>query len=110
MRIVNRVAISVVPKEPFMAWMRAIAGNAPEADASADEFATIYLVDERDVFDPQKLLRKHYAMIFEEQLDSWHRDETAWPSRRTFAMFCKWFDATVAEMVWDLGKQPLEAE
>jgi hypothetical protein len=56
------------------------------------------------------LIRKHYALIFEEQLNSWHRDETAWPSRRTFAMFGEWFEAKIADMVWDLGKKPLETD
>ena len=110
MRNVNRIAISVAPREPYMAWAQAIAGNDAGAHASADAFTSIYLVEAPDVFDPERLLRRHNARIFEEQLNSWNRDETAWPKRRTFKMFSEWFKATIADMVWDLGKGPVEAD
>jgi hypothetical protein len=110
MKIVNRIAISVTPREPYMAWARAIAGGSAGAAASAEAFTSVYLVEAPDRFDPQQLIRKHHALIFEEQLSSWHRDESVWPSRRTFVMFSEWFEAKITEMVWDLGKQPLEAD
>jgi hypothetical protein len=41
-------------------------------------------------------------------LNSWHRDETAWPRRR-IAMFREWFDANVVDMV-GLDRGPIEAD
>ena len=110
MKSVNRLAIAVTPREPYLAWARAISDGSAAVDAMAESFTSVYLVDEPDVFDPDRLIRKHYALIFEEQLNSWHRVESCWPKHRILAMFREWFDAKVVDMVWDLGRGPIEAD
>ena len=110
MKTINRIAIIVTPGEPYWTWARAISDDAAIVDAVADGCTSAHLVEAPDAFEPDHLIRKHFGMIFEEQLDSWHRDETAWPRRRTEAMFREWFNAKVVDMVWDLGRGPIEVD
>jgi hypothetical protein len=88
----------------------ATSGEPSVVEAASESFPSIYLVNEPNEFDPDRLIQKHFAMIFEEQLNSWHRDESIWPKRRTLAMFQEWFEAKVIDMVWDLGQGPIEAD
>lgn len=110
MKSLNRLAIIVTPREPYWVWARGIDADARDAGRSPDEYSTVYLVETPDEFEPEELIEQHFAAIFEEQLHSWHRDESRWPQRRTEAMFREWFDCRVSELVWDLGRTRLKAE
>ncbi len=54
-----------------------------------------------------KVIRRHYVEIFEEQLHSWHRIKNRWPASRSLRMFREWFSADVIDMVWDLSGSPI---
>src|SRR5262245_53015980 len=110
MKSINRIAIAVKPRDPYLAWARAIDDRAASFELSVDEFASIYLVEATDAFESEQLIRKHYAAIFEKQLNAWHRDAAKWPNRRTEAMFREWFDSKVVEMIWDLGRSQIITE
>jgi hypothetical protein len=107
---VNRLAIVASSRMPYLEWARATSGDPSVVEAASEPFPSIYLVNEPNEFDPDRLIQKHFAMIFEEQLNSWHRDESIWPKWRTLAMFKEWFEAKVIDMVWDLGQGPIEAD
>jgi hypothetical protein len=110
MKLVNRMAIVVRPKEPYCAWARSLDAEAPTGCMAVGAFCNVYLVDEGDIQHPEKVLRRHYADIFVEMLASWYRDESTWPARRTLTLFQEWFEAEVVEMVFDLSQRPLELD
>jgi hypothetical protein len=65
----------------------------------------VYLIgDVSDVFpfDRDVIAQPYFTAIFEEELNSWHRRESEWPSRRTYETFLEWFDVEVHSMVLDL--------
>ncbi|MFO0804410.1 MAG: hypothetical protein U0791_14965 [Gemmataceae bacterium] len=107
MRSINRFAIVVTAREPCRAWARSCPDASFTDDEVDDAFASVYLIDECE---PDRVIRRHYAKIFEEQLNSWHRDEAFWPPRRTEAMFRDWFEFRVVDMVLDVGRRPIEAD
>jgi hypothetical protein len=49
-----------------------------------------------EYLEPIKLL------LFEVELEDWHRDPLDWPQERTAEIFDDWFDIEVHSMVWDL--------
>jgi len=54
---------------------------------------TIYLIPECDTKDEvREVLEELCEEIFVEQLDSWFRDMTTWPTDRSYEAFCRWFD------------------
>ena len=47
MRTINRIGISVTPREPYIAWARSIDDGAASLEIIAEEFLSIYLVASR---------------------------------------------------------------
>jgi len=93
-RTINRDAIVVRPARPFLDGLH-------REDPSSQSLDLVSLRSEPTVFlqpmsdgeeDAENLLRKCFDVIFVEQLNGWLRDESAWPSKRTFAMFKEWFE------------------
>lgn len=107
MKSINRFAIVVRPKEPYLDWARSIDGGA-RLVRSADQFCSVYLAEADENEPPKNVVWRHFAAIFEEQLASWYLDTDTWPARRTRALFDQWFDVRVVDLVFDLADIPLE--
>jgi hypothetical protein len=105
MFLVNRAVLIVKPKQPFLDWANATDG--PEFDP---EHAFPFLVSELPDSKVDTLIKKHYREIFEEALNSWVTDETAWPADRGLKTFREWFTVEYHDFVVDLCDQPLQIE
>jgi len=105
--VLNRSAVVVTPKQPFLDWL-----NSVEADSSltlADLDKTLYLVpDYKDPEDAEKILKRVYGDIFCRELEGWYRDEDLWPQDRSFRLFKLWFDLEHYDLVEDVGRGPIE--
>lgn len=116
MLLVNRTAIVVKAKQPYVDWANSV-GDEDDADRivmslnDPDLDYNVYLIDE--IIDPDELqgqLQRHYATIFENELRDWHLLEDDWPRRRDFATFQAWFEIETHSVVIDLSGYELEAE
>lgn len=105
MNSINRAAVVVRPKAPFFEWARSLEGGLPEA---TEPWSSVYLVDAGENEDPSRVLRRCFALIFEEQLEAWHRHIDDWPKPRTMVFFRDWFEAEVVDLVFDLSEGPIE--
>lgn len=105
----NRSAIVVTPKQPFLDWLHTT--DAMSAELTLLELiwdATIYLVPECDTDeDVVEVLRDLCEEIFKEQLAGWYRDESVWPQDRSFDEFRRWFDYQHHSMMIDFCDEPL---
>jgi|SRR4249920_275533 hypothetical protein len=112
MLALNRSAIVVRPKPPFLDWLHAV--DPTSASLTLTNLArepTIYLVDEcDDPADEEACLQAVCSTIFEDQLDGWWRDRTTWPTLRSLPVFRRWFDCQFHSMVLDLADEPLIQE
>jgi hypothetical protein len=72
MKSVNRYAIVVRTKQPFFDWAGTLDGGLPN---STNPWTSVCLVTAPDDEGPEKILRGNFAVIFEEQLESWHTDK-----------------------------------
>jgi len=111
MLVLNRSAIVVKPKEPFLDWLHA-------ADPSSGDLTlldlvrepTIYLIPECDTDDDvADVLHELCEEIFEEQLAGWYADTSTWRNQ-SFDVFCHWFDYQHHSMLVDLCEEPLALE
>jgi hypothetical protein len=109
--MVNRSVLIIRTKEPFRQWLRSL--PEPE-DVSLEEINhdnSVYLIPEyEDDNERDKLLKKFYLEIFEEQLEGWWLDEKDWPKSRNLGMFKKWFDVEFHSVVIDLVGEDLSSE
>jgi hypothetical protein len=85
----NRSAIVVKPKQPFLDWLHAADPTNGELTlAVLAEEPTIYLVPEADTDeDVVDILRELCEEIFREQLADWFTDTATWPEDLSFEVF-----------------------
>ncbi len=105
----NRSAIVVTPKQPFLDWLHAADPTSLELTLfNLTREPTIYLIPECDTDeDVAEVLRDLGEKIFKEQLAGWYTDTSTWPLDRSFDVFCRWFDYRHHSMLIDLCDDPL---
>lgn len=113
MKLLNRTALVVRPRQPFIDWVNGLEEDAPlhlAQDDSSNEH-NIYLVDE--VLSDEhleKVLKCIHPVIFESELYGWWTDESDWPKQRGYKTFRAWFEVEYHTMITDLSKKPLLLE
>ena len=112
MDTLNRSAIVVKPKQPFLDWLHASDPSSREICLSdLSQEPTIYLVPECDTdADVVKVLCKLCEEIFEVQLAGWYTDASTWPRDRSYPVFRQWFDYQHHSMLVDLCDEPLRRD
>ena len=85
MDTLNRSAIVVRPKQPFLDWLHAADPTSGEISlANLIQEPTIYLIPECDTDEEvADVLRELCEEIFEEQLAGWYTDTSTWPRDRS---------------------------
>ena len=111
MRMVNRSAVLVRPKEAYANWAKGTDPEAPGQYEGMPDAGTIYLLPEADDEEHLgRLLRRCHKTIFENELAAWVTDEAMWPAKRDWRTFQTWFEVQATEMVLDLGQGELQGE
>jgi hypothetical protein len=112
--MVNRCAILLTPKAPYIAWANSLDTNGPryeDIDEPESDARPMYLgpdIDEPG--DAARFIDKNFDLFFESELEYWCTDEALWPRRRTRKMFREWFDVRVFEIIHDTVDRPLLVE
>lgn len=108
----NRSAIIVRPKQPFLDWLHTAdptSGSVTRRELVLEP--TVYLIPECDTdAELDTALRVLCEEIFVDQLAGWYTDETTWPKDRNFETFCRWFEFQHHSMLVDLCDEPLILE
>lgn len=111
--MLNRSAITVKAKQPFMDWLHGLPDPVDSAVTLQDvnEEQPVYLIPE--CIDPDmfpELLSHYFDTIFDAELSGWWVDRKDWPQPRTVEMFQEWFQVELHSMVEDLGDEELVDE
>lgn len=109
MSLINRIALTITRKQPYVDWANGTDGAAPIVAYPEDIARTVYLAPVDDL-EPivTKLLDEYWADVFEAELNMWVEDESMWPEPRTRQLFDEWFDADIVETIVDLvPEEPL---
>jgi hypothetical protein len=102
---INRIAIIIKPKQPFIDWCVNLLKDEEELDDADFEINT-YLVDE-DIKDVEQWLKKKFDKFFKIELENWCTNKKLWPQKRNYKMFSLWFRVEISEMIYDLEKKPI---
>jgi len=99
--MLNRAALIVRPKQPFLNWAAALDESGLVPDVVGER--TVYLVPEFDSDEEGKEVLKHiYGEIFERELNGWDTDPASWPQNRDFRIFQEWFSIELHSVVEDV--------
>ena len=107
---INRFAVILLPTEACLEWARFCPGDdTGAAVAAVQREPTVYLIPEGSA-KPEDYVRRHFKVMFEEELNSWYTDPDLWPKDLSFKTFKKFFTIQIATMVFDLGKAVIVTE
>ena len=105
MRILNRTAVSIAAKQPYIDWTRrhdADAAKGMLTVARVKPYGTAILLPEFELEeDVQEWIEENASWLFEFQLSSWTESESAWPQTRDFKTFREWFRIDIHATVVD---------
>ncbi|MFK7032763.1 hypothetical protein [Flavobacterium oreochromis] len=105
MKILNRSAITVSAKQPFVDWANAL---TPELLMEVDILGESHTYLTNPDFDNAEAhLKKYFKQVFEEELESVLTNQEDWPQKRDIKTFYEWFDIEVSDWVQDLSKKSL---
>jgi hypothetical protein len=112
MDTINRSAIVVTPGQLFLDWLHRVDPTSVHLTlADVRQEPTIYLLPECESEEQGlEYLREIVSVIFEEQLNDWYREPSAWPTERDLRAFRRWFECSFHSMIVDLCDDPLEHE
>ena len=99
---INRIAVTLFPTEACLEWINSYGDDKMTLDEIQKEPTVFLLPQSREESEGQ--IRRHFKMMFEEELYSWYTDPTMWPKDLSFKTFKKFFTIQVSSMVFDLGK------
>ncbi len=113
MKLLNRSAFVVLPRQPFVDWSN---GLDVDADGLNQQLSleeqrregTVYMIDEvNSEADFQQALQGQWRNIFQNELSAWDELGDFWPHELSFEKFQQWFDVYPQIMALDLSTQPL---
>jgi hypothetical protein len=107
--VVNRGALILRYKEPAVRWIND-ADPSPSSDPvtleSVNDERTVYLISDSAGDDSKSLerwLKRHYAELFEMELEGWYTDPNLWPKKLSYELFKLWFAPELHTVLIDLG-------
>jgi len=110
MRTVNRSAVVVIPRQPFLDWLHRVgssSGTLTVTDLGDDP--SIYLLPECEV-EHELEASKKYAGNLRGPAYGWYRAQDRWPEDRSLETVQLWFDYRLHSVLFDLAEEPLVAE
>lgn len=114
MKTVNRRAVVVTPKQPFLDWLNAVERRLGTGEKLtfldlADCNVYLFVQHEDDDLDRQHLARWK-VRIFEAELLGWYQDDALWPDEPLEQLVDDWLDFDEHSMVFDVEPGRLRAE
>lgn len=108
----NRMAVIVRAKPPFLDWLHAVDPTSHDLTiGDLNHEPSVYLLPEAESgSEAVRQVRRFCNHIVEEELDGWWRERSDWPLSLDFDLFNEWFEWRCHSMVLDLGKSPLVRE
>ncbi len=102
--LVNRAAILLRYKEPFVQWINDADPSDDDAGAtlgSANKDKSIYLITNTDAENYEIWIELNYKDLFKSELGDWYTDETLWPKNITKKIFDEWFEVECHSVLID---------
>ncbi len=104
MQSVNRTAVVIKPKQPFVDWLNSIPGESSDntLETVSSENLTFLIPDFFGPVESMDYIKEEYSQIFEYELFGWYTAEELWPVKRDLKIFQKWFSIEINSEVIDL--------
>ena len=110
MKYLNRSAIVVKYKTPFLKWVTSNPkGSIKISLNKINHDNIVYLIEEYDDLRHfEEIIKSQYNSIFKDVLKSWCKDKSKWPKKVSFKLFNEWFEIHAHCRIKDLETIPIE--
>lgn len=111
MYLINRAALVLSMKQPFVDWVDSLDKHIPKFTLEAiNRESHTYLISEHDTEQKLELIIQGlYREIMELELSSFCTDEDCWPEIK-YEKFLEFFQVKVHSMVFDTEEEEIEGE
>jgi hypothetical protein len=105
MSAIDRIALVLKPKQPYVDWVRSLPGMDPalSAEAAKCEPMVQLLPYSQDLKEVDSFVRQGWELFFLQSCAGWVKEESDLPLGRSFEKFEQWFDWSLAPLVLDLA-------
>ena len=111
LRQINRAAILVRPKEPFINWLRSVAHYEDLPDGEFEDFVQFvsrrmgpYLISKEDTEQAgDRVVKRYFEQIFKNELTKVYWERHNWPDVTSYDVFREWFSVTTVDRVLDFS-------
>lgn len=111
--MLQRSAIVVAVKEPFIEWVFNIRQahygcsqiNLGDIRKRAAGRKNIYLLPPGRVLNPDAFIKENFPAFFENELSDWCLRTELWPADRSWDVFCKWLGCEFQPLVYDAAPE-----
>lgn len=112
MQSINRTAVIVKPKQPFIDWLNSMPDDSFNytLEQISKENITFLIPEYDSPGGAMDYMRKKHGLIFEWELWGWTTAEEYWPKNRNWKTFNEWFDIELNSEVFDLADGDIEKE
>ncbi|WP_421864667.1 hypothetical protein [Motiliproteus sp.] len=118
MKLLNRSALLVLPRQPYLDWINALPSEISELEQPLDMAALeaegrVYLLDEADDDEPDaaKLLaiqlQHSWELLLENELGAWDELGRHWPEPLSQELLQQWFELKPLSLAFDAAREPL---
>lgn len=109
---INRQVAVIKPKQAYLEWIKTLPGmdDEPEIGELQNDCTAILFPHFDDDKASLKYIKSIYSKLFMIELESWSTDKGTWPKKRTWALFCDWFQIEMHSEVLDFGKDDIVKE
>lgn len=97
----KKVAVVIHPRQPYIEWINIL--DEDHNVCLSDVPSSVFIVQRKKLSsDTKSIIRRHYKLMFEKQLQNWWEYSNDWPQKRDLKLFHLWFDLEVIEDVCDI--------
>lgn len=108
MKLLNRSAFVVRPRQALADWVARVAPQDALPLEKLRREGTVYLIDEvAEEAGFEQALAAGWQAIFENELSAWDEFGDDWPAPLSRALFEQWFELEPQVLAFDLARQPL---
>ncbi len=113
MKLLNRAALWLQPKQGYLDWINSLPSavselEQPLAEGALDEEGRIYLVEELEEDQGlEQTLALHCSLVLENELAAWDELGTYWPEVLDQPLLTRWFDIRLMPLAFDAAERPL---
>ena len=109
MDLINRCAMVITPKKPYVDWANYTATSF-ETLKQLQHSAKVLLLPSAVYENSEPFLEEYAQALFEAELAAWTSDQKLWPSIRNADVFQKWFEVFFHALVVDFFENELIKE